>query len=65
MPLVCLYLLWSTPLDFDKFSEEIKNKEGVIVGRGQGNHVSVEFNVLYRVSSILCWCYFFTSHGSF
>ncbi|EIM82504.1 heme peroxidase [Stereum hirsutum FP-91666 SS1] len=28
--------------------KEIKNKEGILVGRGQGNHVSVEFNVLYR-----------------
>lgn len=49
--------------DPDSLAEEIKNKQGVIVGRGQGNHVSVEFNVLYRVSIMLHWCYFAT-HGS-
>ena len=28
--------------------DPIKTPQGEVVGRGQGNHVSVEFNVLYR-----------------
>jgi len=31
--------------------QEIKTKDGVVLPRGQGNHVSVEFNMLYRVRS--------------
>ena len=33
--------------------QPIKDKNGIEVPRGQGNHVSVEFNVLYRVRIIL------------
>ena len=29
--------------------QPIKDQNGIVVPRGQGNHVSVEFNVLYRV----------------
>jgi hypothetical protein len=35
--------------NMDAFSP-IKGKDGIEVERGLGNHVSVEFNVLYRVS---------------
>ena len=34
-------------------NQPIKDKNGIEVPRGQGNHVSVEFNVLYRVRIIL------------
>ena len=37
-------LLLLTPV-----KQPIKDKNGIEVTRGQGNHVSVEFNVLYRV----------------
>jgi len=38
--------------------EPIKLKDGNIVDRGRGNHISVEFNMMYRVrvSLFLSWC---------
>ena len=32
--------------------QPIKYRNGQVVERGQGNHVSVEFNILYRVRSL-------------
>lgn len=29
--------------------QPIKNSDGSFLGRGEGNHCSVEFNLLYRV----------------
>ena len=29
--------------------QPIKTEDGEFLGRGEGNHVSVEFNLLYRV----------------
>ena len=33
---------------------QVIDKEELQVPRGQGNHVSVEFNILYRVRLVLC-----------
>ena len=41
----------SNAFGLDAFSP-VKLKDGSVVTRGEGNHCSVEFNVLYRVCAI-------------
>ena len=43
-----IFLLPISDLYRYSFEQVIKSKD-LTVGRGQGNHVSVEFNVVYRV----------------
>lgn len=37
----------------DPYVQPIKTENGEFLGRGEGNHVSVEFNLLYRVRYFL------------
>ena len=50
-----LYSFFRRKLTVAFIFQPIKMEDGQFLGRGEGNHCSVEFNLLYRVSTLIIY----------